>query len=97
MAWNHKSRIVAVAVAIQVAAGAFTAPNTTTDLIAVAPPQNSEEVIEAEDPTATGTIWTTPAAYLGKTASMTLMAPMEDAKRETFNNLWQEVKAFYAS
>ncbi|BDA84389.1 spermidine/putrescine ABC transporter substrate-binding protein [Aureimonas sp. SA4125] len=30
-------------------------------------------------------------------ASMTLMAPMEDDKRQAFNDLWQEVKAFYAS
>ncbi|ESR27013.1 ABC transporter substrate-binding protein [Lutibaculum baratangense] len=29
--------------------------------------------------------------------TMTLMAPLPDDRRETFNNAWQEVKAFYAS
>ena len=29
-------------------------------------------------------------------ATMTLMAPLPDERREAFNNLWQEVKAFYA-
>jgi spermidine/putrescine transport system substrate-binding protein len=30
-------------------------------------------------------------------ATMKVMAPLPDDRRETFNNLWQEVKAFYAS
>ena len=30
-------------------------------------------------------------------ATMTLMAPLPDERREAFNNLWQEVKAFYAA
>lgn len=76
MAWNQKSRVVAVAVAIQLAAGAFTAPNTTTDIVAAAPPTNQEEAITADDPTATGSIWQQPRVYLGKTASLSIMVPL---------------------
>ena len=30
-------------------------------------------------------------------ASMTLQSALPDDRREAFNNLWQEVKAFYAA
>lgn len=76
MAWNHKSRVVAMAIAIQSVAGTITQPNMTTDIAAVAPPQNAEEIISAEDPTATGTIWQAPRIMLGKTATMTAMLPL---------------------
>ena len=76
MAWNHKSRIVAVAIAIQSTPGTFAAPNTTSDLIACAPPQNQEEIISAEDPTATGTIWQQPRVFLGKTMTATVTIPL---------------------
>jgi hypothetical protein len=75
MAWNHKSRVVAMAVAIQAVAGAFTAP-TDADLIPVAPPTNSEDIIQAEDPTATGTVHAAPRIYLGKTGSAGATAPL---------------------
>lgn len=75
MAWNHKSRVVAMAVAIQAVAGVFTAP-VAADIIPVAPPTNTEEAITADDPTATGTVHQTPRIYLGKTASITANAPL---------------------
>jgi hypothetical protein len=75
MAWNHKSRIVALAIAIQTVPGTFEVP-TSADIIPVAPPQNAEEPITADDPTATGTVHAAPRIYLGKTATVTAMAPL---------------------
>ena len=76
MAWNHKSRVVAVAIAIQTVAGVFTVPAAPADLVPVAPPTNSEEIISTEDPTATGSVHTAPRIYLGKTATISAQAPM---------------------
>ncbi len=75
MAWNHKSRVVAMAVAIQSVAGTFTTP-TSADIIAVAPPTNGEDIVSTEDPTATGSIWAAPRVYLGKTGNMGATAPI---------------------
>lgn len=75
MAWNHKSRVVAFAVAIQSVAGTFTTP-TSADIIPVAPPSNSENMVSTDDPTATGSIWTSPRVYLGKTANVGATAPL---------------------
>lgn len=76
MAWNHKSRVVAMAVAIQAVAGTFTAPAAPADLIPVSPPTNSEDIISTEDPTATGSVHAAPRIYLGKTGSMGATAPL---------------------
>lgn len=75
MAWNHKARVVALAIAIQPVAGVFTAPSAA-DIVPVAPPTNSEDMISTDDPTATGSVHTAPRIYLGKTATITAMAPM---------------------
>lgn len=76
MAWNHRSRVVAMAFAIQSAAGAFTQPNQTTDLIAVSSPTNTIDPITADDPTATGTVWESNRVYLGKTATIGGTVPL---------------------
>lgn len=76
MAWNHKSRIVAMAVAIQAGAGVFNQPNTTTDLMGVSSPTNTHEAVTAEDPTATGTAWESNRVYLGKTATIGGTVPL---------------------
>lgn len=75
MAWNHKTRVVAMAVAIQAVAGTFTDP-TSAGIIPVSPPTNGEDIISTEDPTATGTVWTAPRVYLGKTANAGATAPL---------------------
>jgi len=75
MAWNHKSRVVALAIAIQPVAGVFTAPSAA-DIVPVSPPTNSEDIISTEDPTATGSVHTAPRIYLGKTATITATAPL---------------------
>jgi hypothetical protein len=75
MAWNHKSRVVALAVAIQAVAGVFTSP-TSADIIPVAPPTNGEDLVSTDDPTATGSIWQAPRVYLGKTANVGATAPL---------------------
>lgn len=75
MAWNHRARVVALAVAIQPVAGTFTAPSSA-DIIPVAPPTNSEEIVSTEDPTATGSVHTAPRVFLGKTASVGASTPL---------------------
>lgn len=75
MAWNHKSRVVALAVAIQTVAGVFTSP-TSADIIAVAPPTNGEDIVSTDDPTATGSVWASPRVFLGKTANVGATAPL---------------------
>ena len=75
MAWNHKSRVVALGVAIQAVAGVFTAP-TSADYVPVAPPTNNEDPITAEDPTATGSVHQSAPVYLGKTATISANAPL---------------------
>src|SRR5689334_21360773 len=75
MAWNHKSRVVALAIAIQSVAGTFTTP-TTADIIPVSPPTNGEDIVSSDDPTATGSIWTSPRVFLGKTATVSATAPL---------------------
>jgi hypothetical protein len=70
MAWNHRTRVVAMAVVAQVSAGTFIQPNTTTHLLPVANPTNTVETVSADDPTATGAIWDANRIYLGKTATL---------------------------
>jgi len=75
MAWNHKTRVVAMAIAIQAVAGVFTDPGIA-GIIPVAPPTNGEDIISTEDPTATGSVWTSPRVFLGKTANAGASAPL---------------------
>jgi hypothetical protein len=76
MAWNHRSRVVAMAAAFQVAAGAFVQPAVATDLVAVSAPTNTHEAVTADDPTATGTVWEANRIYLGKTATVGATIPL---------------------
>src|SRR3546814_6777347 len=76
MAWNHKTKITTVAIAIQAVAGVFTAPVAPDDLIAVGSVTNGEDIIQAEDPTMTGSIWNSARIYLGKTANVGFTLPL---------------------
>jgi hypothetical protein len=76
MAWNHRTRVVAMAVAIQAVSGTFVQPNTTTDLLAVSAPTNTVEAITTDDPTATGAVWDSNRVYLGKTATIGATLPL---------------------
>lgn len=69
MAWNHKARIFAMAVAIQPVAGVFTAPATPAGLLAVASPTFTIEALTATDETATGSIWESNRIFLGQTVT----------------------------
>lgn len=75
MAWNHKTRVVALAVAIQSVAGTFTTP-VAADIIPVSVPTNGEDIVSTEDPTATGSVWAAPRIFLGKTANVGATAPL---------------------
>ena len=75
MAWNHKTRVVAFAVAIQPQAGVFTTPSAA-DIVAVSVPTNGEDLISTEDPTATGSVWNAPRIFLGKTGNAGATAPL---------------------
>ena len=76
MAWNHKSRILAMAIAIQPTPGVFNAPSAPDDLIAVGTVTNGEDIISADDPTATGSVWQAPRIYLGETGNAGATAPL---------------------
>lgn len=75
MPWNHRTRVVAVGIAIQPVPGVFTAP-TAADLIGVSTPNNAEDIISAQDPTMTGGIWEAPRIYLGRTGTAGATVPM---------------------
>lgn len=70
MAWNHRSAVIAMAIAIQPTPGTFNAPNTTTDLIAAANVTNTNEALTTKDPTATGAIWEAGDIALGQKATV---------------------------
>lgn len=70
MAWNQRSRVLAMAFAVQVASGSFVQPAAATDLLAVANATNTNEPLTADDPTATGSIWDSPPVRLGKRATL---------------------------
>lgn len=76
MAWNHRSAVVAMAVAIQAVPGVFTAPAAPADLVAVSVPNNNYEAITADDPTATGAIWRNKRIYLGKSGTAGATIPL---------------------
>lgn len=75
MSWNHKTRIVAMAVAIQSGAGVWATPSSS-DLIAVAPPTNGNDLVSTEDPTASGSVWQQPRIKLSKNSNMGSTAPL---------------------
>lgn len=70
MAWNQKSRILAMAFAVQASSGAFVQPSPASDLLAVANATNTNEPLTADDPTATGAIWDSAPVRLGKRATL---------------------------
>lgn len=70
MAWNHRTRVLAMAFAIQVSAGTFIQPAASTDLIPVGNVTNQVNPITATDPTATGSVWESNRVYFGKTATI---------------------------
>jgi hypothetical protein len=76
MSWNHRSKIAAVAIVIQSVAGTFTAPNTTTDLVAVSDLTNTGDMYSANDPTLSGTIWDVNRIYLGRTETIGFTLPL---------------------
>lgn len=76
MSWNHRSKIAAVAVAIQGVAGTFSAPNNTTDVMAVSNLTNGDELVSAADPTLSGAIWDTSRIYLGRTSTVGFTVPL---------------------
>jgi hypothetical protein len=76
MAWNHRSAVVAVAIAIQSVEGTFTTPTLPDDIIAVSVPNNNYEALTADDPTATGTIWKNRRIYLGKSGTCGATYPL---------------------
>lgn len=76
MAWNHRTRVVAMAVAIQAVAGVFTPPAAATDLMAVSNPSNTTAIVSADDPTATGTIWESNRIFLGKQSTIGATIPL---------------------
>ena len=76
MSWNHRSKIAAVAIAIQGVAGTFTAPVAATDLMAVSDLTNTDDMISAQDPTLSGTIWDVNRIYLGRTSTVGFTMPL---------------------
>src|SRR3546814_12927208 len=48
----------------------------SSDLIAVGSVTNGEDIIQAEDPTMTGSIWNSARIYLGKTANVGFTLPL---------------------
>ena len=76
MSSNHRSRVVAMAIAIQPGPGQFVQPDPATDLIAAAQITNQNDPINAEDPTATGTVWESPRVLMGQTATIGGTVPL---------------------
>lgn len=70
MSWNHRSRVLAMAFAVQTGAGVFNQPSSATDLIGVSNVTNTVASVETADPTVTGAIWDANRVYLGKTATI---------------------------
>lgn len=98
MAWNHRSRVVAMAVAIQVATGTFIQPSTATDLMAVSSITNTHAAITADDPTATGAVWDAPPVVLGEQATVGATFPMRGpgGAGPPLANTWPMGKIFQA-
>lgn len=75
MSWNHKSRITAIAIAIQPVPGTFTAP-LAADMIAASNVTNQNTDITAEDPTLTGTGWESEAIVVGEEGQIGFTLPL---------------------
>lgn len=76
MSWNHRSKIAAAAIAIQATPGSFTAPSNTTDVMAVSDLTNADNLISAQDPTLSGTIWDVNRVFLGKASDIGFKFPL---------------------
>lgn len=94
MSWNHKSKIVGFAVAIQSVAGVFTTP-TSADMLAVSNVTNANNDITADDPTMTGTGWDAESIVVGEEAqigfTMPLRGPGGAAPPAANANIWGRV------
>lgn len=99
MAWNHRSAVVAMALAIQPVPGVFTAPAAPADLIAVSVPANDFTAITADDPTATGAVWKNRRIYLGKngTAGATIPLRGPGGAAPPALNAWVPGRVFQAA
>lgn len=75
MSWNHRSRITAIAIAIQPTPGVFAAPGAG-DIIAVSNVTNTDDMQSAADPTLTGAIWEERRVYLGRTSNVGFTFPL---------------------
>lgn len=76
MAWNHRSRVIAMAVALQAQSGQFVQPDRQADLIAVSNITNTHEALTTQDNTATGSIWEGNRIVLGKSATIGATIPL---------------------
>ena len=76
MSWNHRSKIAAVAIAIQAVAGTITQPAAPADLVAVSDLTNTDDMYSAADPTLSGAIWDVNRIYLGRTSSVGFTLPL---------------------
>jgi hypothetical protein len=99
MAWNHRTAVVAMAIAIQPVAGVFTAPVAPADLIAVSVPANDFSAITADDPTSTGAVWKSRRVYLGQngTAGATIPLRGPGGVAPPAANAWVPGRVFQAS
>lgn len=64
MSWNHRDRLFGVAITLQPTPGQFVLGGQA-NLLAVASPNNGDDVVSAPDPTQTGTIWEAPRIFIG--------------------------------
>jgi hypothetical protein len=76
MAWDFRSKRTVVGITIQPTPGLFNAPNNTTDLIGISAASDSDEIIQAADPTMTGGLWESPRIFLGRTSTAGGTVPM---------------------
>lgn len=99
MAWNHRSRVVAMAVAIQASVGAFVQPSIASDLMAVSSPTNSVAIVSADDPTATGAVWESQRVYLGKQHTVGATVPLRGpgGANPPAANAWPVGRVFQAA
>lgn len=87
MSWDHRTRVVAVGVAIQPVAGTFVQPGVA-DLMAISAPANSDEMISVADPTMSGAIWEMPRIYLGRTGTAGATVPLRGPGAMVAANTW---------
>jgi hypothetical protein len=74
--WNQRSRVIAMAVALQPIAGQFVQPAIATDLVAVSDITNTHDALTTQDNTATGSVWEGNRIVLGKSATIGATIPL---------------------